>query len=136
MASSQRTGQIPLQDSSDIVRCRQLVFRLAESLQFTVVGKTMLTTAASELARNTIVYGGGGFVEWEVIDGETHRAGVRLTFIDRGPGIADIALAMTDGWTSGRGMGLGLTGAKRLVHEFSIQSAVGAGTRVTVTRWQ
>jgi serine/threonine-protein kinase RsbT len=135
MASSQRTGQVPLQDSSDIVRCRQLVFRIAESLQFTVVGKTMLTTAASELARNTIVYGGGGFVEWEVIDGET-RAGVRLTFIDRGPGIADIALAMTDGWTSGRGMGLGLTGAKRLVHEFSIQSAVGVGTRVTVTRWQ
>jgi serine/threonine-protein kinase RsbT len=114
----------------------QLVRRVAAALRFTVIGNTMLTTAASELARNLIVYGGGGLLEWEVIDGDGHRAGVRLTFIDHGPGIADIDLAMTDGWTTGSGMGLGLGGSKRLVHEFSIHSVVGAGTRITVTRWK
>jgi serine/threonine-protein kinase RsbT len=134
MASFQPTGQLSVQSSSDAVRCVQLVRRVAETLQFTAVGKTMLATAASELARNTIIYGGSGLVEWEVIDGDGYRAGVRLTFTDHGPGIPDIELAMTDGWSSGHGMGLGLTGAKRLVHEFSIHSVVG--TRVTVTRWK
>jgi serine/threonine-protein kinase RsbT len=136
MTSSKRTGQLPIQSSSDAVRCVQLVRHVAETLQFSDVGKTMLATAASELARNAIIYGGGGFLEWEVIDGREHKPGLRLTFVDHGPGIANIELAMTDGWTSGRGMGLGLTGAKRLVHEFSIHSVVGAGTRVTVTRWK
>jgi serine/threonine-protein kinase RsbT len=95
----------------------------------------MLTTAASELARNALIYGGGGEATCEVITrGEC--VGIRLVFEDHGPGISDVPLAMVDGWTSGKGMGLGLSGAKRLVHEFEIVSAVGEGTKVTVVRWK
>ena len=130
------TGQLSLRTNPDIVVCRQLVRRLTQELRFSEVGKTMLITAASELARNTVRYGGGGTLEWEIVRREHSKVGVRLTFEDHGPGIADLALAMTDRWTSGSGLGLGLSGAKRLVHQFSIHSVVGVGTRVTVTRWR
>jgi serine/threonine-protein kinase RsbT len=95
----------------------------------------MLVTAASELARNTLIHGGGGRFSWKVISAGPRR-GVRLSFEDDGPGIPDIQSAMTNGWTSGNGLGLGLPGAKRLVNEFEIQSTVGRGTRVVITRWQ
>jgi serine/threonine-protein kinase RsbT len=108
---------------------------LAQELGFSATGQTMLVTAASELARNAIVYGGGGVMLWGVRR-EGLKVGLRLTFEDHGPGIPDVGLAMTAGWTSERGMGLGLTGAKRLAHQFSIDSEVGVGTRITVTRWK
>src|SRR5882757_2970775 len=104
-------------------------------LSYSAVGSTMLMTAASELARNALVHGRGGEFAWEVIR-EPKRVGLRLTFEDQGPGIADLDLAMTPGWTSGKGLGLGLSGAKRLVDEFSIESTLGKGTRVVVTRWR
>ena len=99
-----------------------------------LIDLTKLVTAVSELARNTVVYGGGGYMDWEIVEIDL-RSGVRLTFRDEGPGIPDIKLAMTDGWTSGGGLGLGLTGAKRLVDEFELDTAPGQGTRVTITRW-
>jgi len=119
----------------DIVLVRQMVRKLAQEQGFSLVDQTKLVTAASELARNTVVYGGGGTVRWELLlDGL--RKGVRLCFEDSGPGIADISLAMTDGWTSGKGMGLGLSGSKRLVNEFALESDPGKGTRVTIARWK
>jgi len=99
-----------------------------------LIDLTKMVTAVSELARNTMVYGGGGHMDWQILD-DNLRTGLRITFRDEGPGIADLKLAMTDGWTSGKGMGLGLTGAKRLVDEFELDTAPGAGTRVTITRW-
>jgi len=99
-----------------------------------LVDLTKLVTAVSELARNTVVYGGGGDMDWEVIE-EAGRVGLRLVFRDEGPGIADVKLALTDGWTSGGGLGLGLTGARRLVDEFELDTTPGQGTRVTITRW-
>ncbi|WP_313645921.1 anti-sigma regulatory factor, partial [Pseudomonas sp.] len=99
-----------------------------------LVDLTKLVTAVSELARNTVVYGGGGDMDWEVLD-DIGRLGLRLVFRDEGPGIPDLKLALTDGWTSGSGMGLGLTGARRLVHEFELDTVPGEGTRVTITRW-
>jgi serine/threonine-protein kinase RsbT len=119
---------------SDIVTCRQAVRRLTQSLRFSLVDQTRMITAASELARNTLVYGGGGEMRWAVVQRDA-CAGLRLDFEDHGPGIADLELALTDGWTSGGGMGLGLSGSKRLVHDFAIRSAVGEGTCVTITRW-
>ena len=108
---------------------------MAQDLRFSLVDQTKLVTAASELARNAVIYGGGGVLKWEILaDGV--KQGLRLTFLDHGPGIPNIELAMTDGWTSGSGMGLGLTGARRLVNEFELDSTVGVGTRVTVTRWK
>lgn len=95
----------------------------------------MLVTAASELARNTLIHGRGGRFSWQVVSAATRR-GVRLSFEDEGPGIPDVERAMTNGWTSGNGLGLGLPGAKRLVHEFELQSVPGLGTRVTIVRWQ
>jgi serine/threonine-protein kinase RsbT len=118
----------------DIVACRQAVRRLAQSLRFSLVDQTRMITAASELARNTLVYGGGGQMRWTVLQRDA-RAGLQLDFEDHGPGIADLALALTDGWTSGGGMGLGLSGSKRLVHDFAIRSVMGEGTCVTITRW-
>lgn len=97
--------------------------------------QTKLVTAASELARNALIYGGGGTLTWQVLL-EGIKRGVRLTFQDQGPGIPNMELALTDGWSSGSGMGLGLTGARRLVNEFELESTVGVGTRVTVTRWK
>src|SRR5262245_19750766 len=119
----------------DIVRMRQFVREQAAVIGFSLVDQTKLVTAASELARNTMVYGGGGEVAIQPL-AEGARRGLRLAFIDNGPGIADIALAMKDGYTSGGGLGLGLGGAKRLSNEFSIESAPGRGTRVTITRWK
>ena len=101
---------------------------------FSLVEQTKIVTAASELARNTLIYGGGGTVVLESLD-EGARRGLRLTFTDKGPGIADVARALTDGYTTGSGLGLGLGGAKRLSNEFEISSAPGQGTRVRIARW-
>lgn len=126
---------MPLRTETDIVLARQGVRRLAQEAGFSIVDQTKIVTAASELARNAVVYGGGGEMRWELlIDGI--RKGVRLHFVDDGPGIADVEQALTDGWTSGTGMGLGLSGARRLVNDFEIDTAPGRGTRVTVTRWK
>jgi serine/threonine-protein kinase RsbT len=128
-------GSLPLGDDLDVVACRQMVRKITAGLKFSITGQTMLVTAASELGRNTVVHGGGGKMSWEVIHlAEKH--GVRLRFEDSGPGIPDIKLAMTDGWTSGKSLGLGLPGAKRLVHEFEVQSTPGRGTCVVITRWK
>ena len=129
------SGELPLKNEHDIVLGRQTVRRLAQEQAFSLVDQTKLVTAASELARNALIYGGGGTLKWEVLK-EGIRGGVRLTFQDAGPGIANLELALTDGWSSGSGMGLGLSGARRLVNEFELQSTVGSGTRVTVTRWK
>ena len=133
--SIQQHGELPLSNEHDIVLSRQAVRRLAQECGFSLVDQTKLVTAASELARNAYIYGGGGTLKWEVLL-EGVKRGVRLTFLDSGPGIANIDLALTDGWTSGHGLGLGLSGARRLVNEFEIESSVGVGTRVTVTRWK
>jgi len=128
-------GTTPLRTEEDIVASRQKVRALTQQLKFSLVDQTKMITAASELSRNTVVHGGGGEMHWEVLDDGVRR-GLRLLFEDQGPGIADIKLAMTDGWTSGGGMGLGLPGSKRLVHEFEVQSTPGAGARVSILRWK
>jgi len=128
-------GSLGLTDHMDIAACRQMVRRIAAGLGFSVLGQTMLVTAASELARNTILHGGGGTFTWKVISAGAKR-GVRLSFEDKGPGISDIRRAMTNGWSSGKGLGLGLPGARRLVNEFDITSAPGVGTRVVITCWR
>jgi len=115
--------------------CRQLVRKLTQQIKFTLVDQTKMITAASELSRNTVVYGGGGEMRWQIVSPGI-KTGLRLWFEDRGPGIPDIDLALTDGWTSGTGMGVGLSGSKRLVNEFEIRTVVGEGTCVTVTRWK
>ena len=129
------SGSIPVLSEQDIVLCRQLVRKLTQELRFSLVDQTKMITAASELSRNTVTYGGGGVMRWELVT-EGTRTGLRLAFEDKGPGIADLALAMTDGWTSGKGLGMGLTGSKRLVTEFDIRSAPGEGTCVTIARWK
>lgn len=121
--------------SADVVSVRQLVRRVAQDLRLSLVDQTKIVTAASELARNTLEHGKGGTCRVEVVD-DAPRAGIRLTFEDRGPGIANVELALQDGYTTGSGLGLGLGGAKRLVNEFAIDSTPGKGTRVTVTRWR
>jgi serine/threonine-protein kinase RsbT len=126
---------LPIRTSEDIVRMRQAVRERAVAQGFSLVEQTKIVTAASELARNTLDYGGGGEVRLEILANGV-RSGVRLTFVDRGPGIADIETALRDGFTSGKGLGLGLGGAKRLSSEFSIDSKPGEGTRVTITRWK
>ena len=126
---------LTLKTSEDVVRMRQTVRERAVELGFGLVDQTKLVTAASELARNTILYGGGGEVKLEVVT-QGDRRGICLTFSDRGPGIPNIELALKDGYTSGSGLGLGLGGAKRLSNEFNIVSQVGAGTRVTIKRWR
>ncbi len=118
----------------DVVLARQLARKLAQECGMRLIDLTKLVTAVSELARNTVVYGGGGDMDWQIIE-DGLRIGLRLTFRDEGPGIPDIKLAMTDGWTSGGGLGLGLTGARRLVDDFELDTAPGAGTRVTVCKW-
>ena len=130
-----RSDQLPLRVEQDVVLARQAVRKLTQEIKFSLVDQTKMVTAASELARNTVIYGGGGVMKWELlVDGA--RNGLRLSFEDQGPGIPDMSLAMKDGWTSGSGMGMGLSGAKRLVNEFDIASEVGTGTRVTITRWK
>jgi serine/threonine-protein kinase RsbT len=130
-----KTDVLPIAASSDIVLIRQEVRKWAVELGFSLVDQTKIITAASELARNSLDYGGGGIVRFEIVENGTRR-GLQLTFQDEGPGIPDIELALTDGYTSGRGMGLGLGGARRLVNQFEITSSVGRGTRVTITRWK
>jgi serine/threonine-protein kinase RsbT len=126
---------LQLQSEEDIVRARQRTRVFAQQSGLSLVDQTKIVTAASELARNTVVYGGGGKVLIEAID-DRGRAGVRLTFEDQGPGIADVDLAMRDGFSSGTGMGLGLSGAKRLANEFKIDSRLGEGTTVSIVRWK
>ncbi|WKB52641.1 anti-sigma regulatory factor [Eleftheria terrae] len=133
--SQQAEGSLPLRNEQDIVLSRQVVRRLTQELKFSLVDQTKMITAASELSRNTVVYGGGGEMRWEILN-DGLRQGLRLHFEDQGPGIPDLELAMTDGWTSGRGMGMGLSGSKRLVGEFSVRTAVGEGTCVTIARWK
>jgi serine/threonine-protein kinase RsbT len=132
---SDETGSVPLRSEEDIVASRQKVRMLTQLLKFSLVDQTKMITAASELSRNTVVHGGGGAMRWELID-EGVKRGLRLHFEDQGPGIPDMKLALTDGWTSGKGMGLGLPGSKRLVHDFHIESVPGQGTRVSITRWK
>jgi serine/threonine-protein kinase RsbT len=126
---------LPVRTSDDVVRVRQAVRSRTIAAGFSLVDQTKLITAASEIARNTVDYGGGGTLRIEVLRNGTRR-GVRLVFADQGPGIADLKQAMTDGFTSGKGLGLGLSGAKRLVNEFDIASAPGCGTVVTLARWK
>ncbi|BBP71342.1 anti-sigma regulatory factor [Pseudomonas sp. Seg1] len=128
------SGTQPIHIEQDVVLARQTARKLATECGMRLIDLTKMVTAVSELARNTMVYGGGGDMDWQILD-DDHKVGLRLTFRDEGPGIADIKLAMTDGWTSGSGMGLGLTGAKRLVEEFELDTEPGKGTRITITRW-
>jgi serine/threonine-protein kinase RsbT len=130
-----KTDRLPIVSSTDVVLIRQAVRKWSGELGFSLVDQTKMITAASELARNSLDYGGGGVVFFEAIEDGLKR-GLRLTFEDQGPGIPDIELALTDGYTSGKGMGLGLGGAKRLVNSFDIRSRVGEGTRVTIVRWK
>lgn len=126
---------MPIATEGDVVLVRQAARARAVELGFGLVDQTKTITAASEIARNTLVYGGGGTVRIDRLrDGA--RKGLRMTFEDRGPGIADIELALRDGYTTGSGMGLGLSGTRRLVNEFELESRVGEGTRVTITRWK
>jgi serine/threonine-protein kinase RsbT len=126
---------LPLRSDEDVVRVRQAVRECLVSVGFSLIDQTKMVTAASELARNTVLYGGGGESHIsKVVNGS--RKGVSLVFVDEGPGIADLELALTDGYTSGRGMGLGLSGAKRLTDEFEIESEPGRGTTVKITKWK
>jgi serine/threonine-protein kinase RsbT len=135
MATTTRTERLAIRSSEDVVRVRQLTRTCAVEAGLSLVDQTKIITAASELARNTLDYGGGGEVNMElVVDGG--RRGVRLMFEDQGPGIPDIQEALRDGFTSGSGLGLGLGGARRLSNEFAIESKIGAGTKVTITRWK
>ena len=129
------SDSMELRSSEDIVLIRQAVRKKALALGFGLVDQTKFVTASSELARNTIDYGGGGTVLLEVVQND-RRSGIRVVFEDHGPGIPDIERALTDGFTSGNGMGLGLGGAKRLSHEFEILSEPGSGTKVTIVRWK
>jgi serine/threonine-protein kinase RsbT len=126
---------LDIRSSADVVSVRQAARALAERVGFSLVDQTKLVTAASELARNTIDYGGGGSVRLELVENGVRR-GVRLTFEDQGPGIADLNLALKDGYTSGHGLGLGLGGARRLVNDFTIESTPGVGTRIMIARWK
>lgn len=126
---------LPIRNPQDIVRVRQATREHAVAHGFSLVDQTKLVTAASELARNTVKHGGGGYMDMQLL-ADGGRQGIRLHFVDEGPGIADLDQAMTDGWTSGGGLGLGLSGSRRLSNEFEIQSAPGEGTRVSITRWK
>lgn len=126
---------LPLQSSSDVVVARQKVRQWAIELRFSLVDQTKLVTAASELARNALDHGKGGQMAIEIVNGAA-RTGLKLVFEDNGPGIPDIEMALKDGFTTGAGMGLGLGGSKRLVNDFSIESEVGKGTKITVVRWK
>ena len=126
---------LPLQNSNDVVVARQKVRQWAIELRFSLVDQTKLVTAASELARNALDHGQGGQMTMEIVNGAA-KTGLKLTFQDNGPGIPDIEQALKDGFTTGAGMGLGLGGSKRLVNDFSIESEIGKGTKITVVRWK
>ncbi|MGW4806317.1 anti-sigma regulatory factor [Kitasatospora sp. NPDC004272] len=125
---------VPIGSNDDVVRARQTVRTYAQQCGLSLVDQTKLVTAASELARNTLVYGGGGRMRCATVRNGA-RVGVHAVFEDNGPGIPDLDLALTDGWTSGGGLGLGLSGARRLVDEFALDSEPGSGTKVSVTKW-
>jgi serine/threonine-protein kinase RsbT len=127
--------ELPIDAGDDVVRVRQLVRAAAAAAGMSLVDQTKVITAASELARNTLVHGGGGRARIERVTSPGGRAGVRVAFTDEGPGIADLNLALTDGWTTGGGLGLGLSGAKRLVDDFELATEPGVGTSVAVTKW-
>ena len=129
-----RSESLPIAVDDDIVRVRQRVRDWAVSLGFSLVDQTKLVTAASELARNTLIYGRGGTLTLEALTNDRKR-GLRLTFEDHGPGIPDVEQALKDGYTTGNGLGLGLSGARRLSQEFEIASRPGEGTRVMIARW-
>lgn len=126
---------LPLRTSEEVVLMRQAARKWAVALGFSIVDQTKIVTAASELARNTVIHAGGGtaFIE-HVVNGA--RKGLRLVFEDQGPGIPDLELALKDGYTTGGGLGLGLSGSKRLMNEFYIETKIGAGTKVTVVKWK
>ena len=131
----EKNENLAIRAGDDVVRARQAVRALALQAGFSLVDQTKIITAASEIARNTLDYGGGGELMLELLrDGG--RRGLRLTFTDQGPGIADVDKALTDGYTTGNGLGLGLSGAKRLSNEFSIDTKPGAGTKITLARWK
>lgn len=130
-----REESLDIHSDEDVVRIRQVTRLWAVDLGFSLVDQTKIVTAASELARNTLIHGGGGVTRFEALQ-EGGRRGLRLTFEDKGPGIADVAQALRDGFTTGYGLGLGLGGARRLSSEFDITSAPGLGTRVRITRWK
>jgi serine/threonine-protein kinase RsbT len=132
---SLKSEVLPLRSDEDVVKARQVVRTWAVSAGLSLVDQTKIVTAASELARNTVIYGGGGLLRVELVE-QNSRRGVKLQFEDQGPGIPDIDLALKDGYTTGGGLGLGLSGARRLSNEFEIDSRVGEGTRVTITRWK
>lgn len=123
-----------INSDADVVRVRQSVRTLAVTAKLSLIDQTKLVTAVSELARNTLIHGGGGNASVEVVTAGARR-GVRVEFVDSGPGIPDLALALTDGWSSGSGMGLGLSGARRLVDDFDLRSDTGSGTTVSVVKW-
>ncbi|QQQ79447.1 ATP-binding protein [Saccharothrix sp. 6-C] len=127
--------ELPITGDDDVVRVRQLVRGYAQRVKLSLVNQTKLVTAASELARNTLVYGGGGVARVQVVT-DGRKEGVRVVFHDDGPGIPDLTLALADGWSSGSGMGLGLSGSRRLVDEFDLDTEVGRGTTVTVVKWR
>ena len=131
----QSSETLSIAESQDIVLVRQAVRKKAIGLGFNLVDQTKIVTATSELARNTLDYGGGGTMMLQVVQ-NGRRSGIRLTFEDQGPGIPDVALALKDGYTTGGGMGLGLSGAKRLSDEFELETTPGKGTRVTILRWR
>ena len=135
LAATSKDDTASIASSADIVRVRQIVREWAVSLGFSLVEQTKIVTAASELARNALEHGGGGNVHLQALNNETRR-GLKLTFSDEGPGIADLEQALKDGFSTGNGMGLGLGGAKRLANEFAIESAPGRGTKVIITRWR
>jgi len=133
-ASAHKDETFQVGSTEDVVRVRQAARARTVELGFSLVEQTKLVTAVSELTRNTVEFGGGGTVRLEVVN-QGHRQGLRVTFEDQGPGIKDLGLALTDGYTSGSGLGLGLGGSKRLVHDFEIVSRVGEGTCVTIAMW-
>ena len=131
----ERSDDMSLRSGEDVVRLRQAVRERAVAAGFSLVDQTKIVTAASEIGRNTVQYGGGGVATVSIIVNGARR-GVRLEFVDQGPGIKDIPQALQDGFTTGGGLGLGLSGAKRLCDEFDIQSEAGKGTRISLVRWK
>jgi serine/threonine-protein kinase RsbT len=127
--------ELPIRTGDDVVRVRQQVRVVAAKNGLSLVDQTKVVTAASELARNALVHGGGGLARVDVVTSALGRNGIRIGFTDEGPGIADVDLALTDGWSSGDGLGLGLSGARRLVDEFELTSKPGSGTSVVVVKW-
>lgn len=131
-----KNERLPIKAANDVVIVRQKVRAFAVEIGLSIIEQTKVITAASELARNTLDYGGGGELEMSILKSLTNKMGIQLVFADSGPGIANIELALTDGYTSGGGLGMGLSGSRRLMSEFQIESEVGKGTRVTCIKWK